>query len=857
MGRSARLSLAVVIAIAAGVSSSGRANAAPTYIWRKAFPWPANFASAVVYDARRQRLFMFGSTKLPGLGGTYPAEHWEWNGASGTWAQLATSGTLPGNGVLMAYDSTRNLTVMLAPKEGFWERNGDGAGTWTLRGGPHPELTYAEAMVYDPDGARFLILARQTISQPPTLIWGWDTATGALTQLAQTGTPPTPARTYAAVAYDAGRRRLVVAGGYADPVPPDYAITYLMDTWEWNPATGAWAERPTTGSKPSGRAYARTAYHAGRGHVFLFGGYNPSFDPSGKTGAADLWEWDGAAGAWLAHPLPAGSPVPDGGTNYSLTYDGARGRLMIFGGSGNTDPTGVLWQNAMEWDDQAGAWIDRSPPVGREGPALAYDPARARVVMFGGYGNGVSYLNDLWEWDGAAHTWTRRSPAAPLPEPREYMSMVADEKHGTLVLAGGTGLGPLPGSWVLDGARTWTKYASSSDTPGGSYTTLVYDTGREVVLGLSGGAPGIVVEWDGASGTWTRRPLSTTPTPSRQASLFAFDAARGRLVAYGGYMSGVGGFLGDTWEWNPADATWTLRAPAGSTPSDRTYTGMYYDSARSRVVMLGGLASAAANTFVDTAWEWDGVAGAWIATPIAAAQPSNTRPRVGYWAGTAYDSGRGVAVTFGGKSLDYLKETYELEVTCPASPASCVAVAPPPDGGVGDGGGVDAADGGAPDATGAGGVGGATSGAGGARGGAGGTGGAAGVAGTGGASGRGGSSAGGRGGTTGAAGSTGGTSAVGGAAGSAGGTTGTAGGTTGAGGGGGTTGTGGIAGNAGGRGGAVGTAGAMMTAGTAGNTTSSAGCGCGVAMPHGGGATEMPLLVIVGAACAARRRRRR
>ena len=105
---------------------------------------------------------MYGSTKIYDYTNQFVPEHWEWNGTSGTWTQLGTTGRLPVTRkgvVLIAYDTTRNLTVVLSPTEGFWERNGDGDGTWTLHGDPRPELTYAQGMVYDADRARFLVLA--------------------------------------------------------------------------------------------------------------------------------------------------------------------------------------------------------------------------------------------------------------------------------------------------------------------------------------------------------------------------------------------------------------------------------------------------------------------------------------------------------------------------------------------------------------------------------------------------------------------------------------------------------------------------------------------------------------------------
>lgn len=60
-------------------------------------------------------------------------------------------------------------------------------------------------------------------------------------------------------------------------------------------------------------------------------------------------------------------------------YDAARGRLVTFGGFDRGQYSSETW----EWD---GGWtrVARTGPSGRNGPALAYDTRRGRVVMMGG-----------------------------------------------------------------------------------------------------------------------------------------------------------------------------------------------------------------------------------------------------------------------------------------------------------------------------------------------------------------------------------------------------------------------------------------------------------------------------------------
>lgn len=91
------------------------------------------------------------------------------------------------------------------------------------------------------------------------------------------------------------------------------------------------------------------------------------------------------------------------------------GRLLLFGGRGaRRTRLGELWS----WQPTAG-WeqhdVGREPPP-RYGHALAYDPDRERLVVFGG-STGSGYSNRTWEWNG--RRWSeQKSPARPLPRTR-------------------------------------------------------------------------------------------------------------------------------------------------------------------------------------------------------------------------------------------------------------------------------------------------------------------------------------------------------------------------------------------------------------------------------------------------------
>src|SRR5207249_3318430 len=114
----------------------------------------------------------------------------------------------------------------------------------------------------------------------------------------------------------------------------------------------------------------------------------------------DTWEWDGST--WV-QKTPATSPPAR--ESHAMAYDSARGRVVLFGGIDSS--RSLLLGDTWEWDGSM--WVEKTPatsPPARFEHSMAYDSARGRVVMFGGYDG--SYRGDTWEWDGTA--WVETTP---------------------------------------------------------------------------------------------------------------------------------------------------------------------------------------------------------------------------------------------------------------------------------------------------------------------------------------------------------------------------------------------------------------------------------------------------------------
>jgi cysteine-rich repeat protein len=227
----------------------------------------------------------------------------------------------------------------------------------------------------------------------------------------------------------------------------------------------------------------------------------------------------------------------------------------------------------------------------------------------------------------------------------------------------------------------WQKI-ESKPPPALMFARAAYDTARRRVVMFGGqstpttaGASSATYEWNGAG--WSRVDTANSP-PARADHGMAYDAARRRVVIFGGHL-GEQPFptaaYEDTWEWDGAQ--WRMQTPATS-PSARFGVAMTYDSARKVVVMFGGFYY---RTSFDETWEWNGTN--WRRVSTATTPPGREGAIM------AYDPTRGVVVMASGRknigtqSNPYvlLNDTWEYNgtdwrqvTTTTPSPLACGAM---------------------------------------------------------------------------------------------------------------------------------------------------------------------------------------
>lgn len=411
----------------------------------------------------------------------------------------------------------------------------------------------------------------------------------------------------------------VVAGGLAQGQNP---------AWTWEPHLHL-----------GSRWWHSMTEDAGRQRVVLFGG---SFAQAYSNHAFDTWEWDGVR--WLEQ-RPAVSPPPRGGA--AMAYDSVRNRVMLFGGTiGSTSPTQVL-NDMWEWDGQT--WREVLPtgpwsPV-RAQHAMASDPVRGKIVLFGGLDpiGPTGHFDDTWEWDGTG--WTQMTPSV-VPRMRHLHAMAFNSTSGRVMLYGG-GFGWLfiwsvDDPWYEWDGTNWTYMPVAPPGPG-LWQMASYQNG--VLLHDAG----VTWQYDGTQ--WAQLNLPTWPGDRDAKTATASLSSLQQVVHYGG-------IFGRSNSWSEPvsrvpspdpldrlDSTWTFsngawRREQIQAEPELEIARVAADPLRDRSVLLVQAHSATPGTYVFETWVHEG--DSFRRLPVTAHPPYRSGGMM------AYHEGLDRFVLFGG-----------------------------------------------------------------------------------------------------------------------------------------------------------------------------------------------------------------
>lgn len=365
------------------------------------------------------------------------------------------------------------------------------------------------------------------------------------------------------------------------------------------------------------------------------------------AGAAVVW------GAWAGVPSAIGQQcqtdwtlhLPQARVDAAMAFDNARGKMVLFGGYSAPNYRADTWES----DGQGWRLVSTFGPAARRGHKMVYDPVRGRTLLIAGYASPTLGGVETWAWDGA--TWRMLDGSGPAyaftSSAAQECAVAFDPGRSRVVMLLATGQ-----TWEWDGNR-W-EMMSDTGPSGGTRRGMAMSYHRSPTGGgggrvvLFGGAIGATVRgdtwsWDGRE--WTPMVVTGAP-PGRSDHRMEYDPVGRRVVMYGGAGAG-GGRLRDTWALT--GTSWTLLSASSVGPASvagGAGSCMAYDSARSQAVLVGGSNGIWTDicTFDGTRW-----------TQV------NPGPAARTGAAAAYDESRRRLVLFGGLSTARLGDTWEFD----------------------------------------------------------------------------------------------------------------------------------------------------------------------------------------------------
>ena len=257
------------------------------------------------------------------------------------------------------------------------------------------------------------------------------------------------------------------------------------------------------------------------------------------------------------------------------------------------------------------------PPPGRAGASVTYDERHGAMVVFGG--SGTKVLDETWTWDGRG--WIQRHPATS-PAPRHDALMAYDAARHEVVLFGGAaqdnigkgGQASASDTWIWNGSTWLQKHPRHVPSIAPEWMpSMQYDPITRTVLlfGFTRATTEAMTDMKPQTWTWSGTDwfqLSPSSSAVVPATMVS-DGTRILLLAGSTYVAGR--YITQTWAWDGAN--WNLLHPNVNLPESGLAYGAY-DPARGQLVVLNG----------DT-WTWDG-------TSWGRQHPSLQPQSVGYMA---------------------------------------------------------------------------------------------------------------------------------------------------------------------------------------------------------------------------------
>ncbi len=274
------------------------------------------------------------------------------------------------------------------------------------------------------------------------------------------------------------------------------------------------------------------------------------------------------------------------------------GELLVFGGRSYQGNAEVFLDDTWILDVETFLWreVDGEGPAARAQHAMAFDPIRRQVLLFGGYVGSSFTYGDTWIFDVASTRWERLAPAV-APTARAGSVVVFDTAADAFVMFAGAEEPPaaelpLDETWLFrPDAATWEKADPdlqptlvSEGHPTLFELAKAYDAELEQSVMLVAGESTWL--FDAKVGDWAAADATTSQGLAADYMTAAAYQPGVGTVAYGG--APVERTQG-TWTFDGGSDRWAR--VTGTVPGPLANHAMAYDPNSDAVYLFGGSAA--------------------------------------------------------------------------------------------------------------------------------------------------------------------------------------------------------------------------------------------------------------------------
>lgn len=310
---------------------------------------------------------------------------------------------------------------------------------------------------------------------------------------------PTPvpypqARGFTQLVYHPPSGEIVMFGGESN------SRTSFRDTWAYDVSTNTWQDRMPDSNPKSGGMSA--AYDAESDLViFYFTTILDSTGPNGLRRISETWVYDVSANTWT-NMKPRVAPF--GLMGARMAYDSQSDRIVLFGGADFTQIIDTpYFSETWSYDFNTNTWTRMQPeqtPSGRSYYGMAYDSEADRVLIFGGSfdSDDRARADELWAYDYDSDTWEQLQYSGESPADHHPFMVYAPGLNKTLYLVN-------RGFWAFDyESRSWTELNYDRALDKRHFHSMAFDAEAQKLTVFGGGSRGLSYD----NSTWIYDPAS-------------------------------------------------------------------------------------------------------------------------------------------------------------------------------------------------------------------------------------------------------------------------------------------------------------------------------------------------------------